>query len=582
MKIKKLIDKINGLKPYPASPFFIKQKFMSIFTLLIMCTCLGIGISCGSDEETPKVIVPEPDPDPDPEPGSSEDNPIEIGTYAEFLKIRDNMSAHYKLTSDIDMVASCTKTDESPGVAADVTNGDCKTDAGFRPFGSKCEGDDMRVRCPRAFVGTLNGGGFKIMNLYIHQADGNQENNDERDELRVGLFNSLRNGSHIRNLVLENIHITGDEDTGGLTGHIFGGCSVENVRITKAKIIGGSKTGGLTGAMGHGNRDHGFVVEGSTKPRERLLDNSSIKNVSVEDDVEITFSGNTAGGLIGIIWGVSTIEKSYSKATLKRASGVSTSDAIRVGGLVGQMRNYARISQSYAEATIGETSSTIKMAGGLVGEILGGSPGAFDEPPDLSEDPENEGHGPCIIEDSYAAGTIHGDEDVGGLVGRLGGKAKDTTAGEEKETNRTQITNVYSNTMLTGTLSDNPDWAGLVGNNGSSLHSEDPKDRALDALRFMGNSYYLFPGTVAKKNDDGFGQRRNTKKRKLRSDDICDGNAGDATATPPIPPRGECEVKTVAELQMLDATMTEWDAAIWDFGDTTTLPALQDVGYKAP
>ena len=570
MKIKKLIDKINGLKPYPASSFFIKQKFMSIFTLLIMCTCLGIGISCGDDEKTPKVVVPDP-VDPDPEPGSSEDNPIEIGTYAEFLKIRDNMAAHYKLTSDIDMVASCTKMDESPGVAEDVTNGDCKTDAGFRPF-DLCDTDDPECSS-YAFVGTLNGGGFKIINLYINEAD---------DDRPVGLFSALRNGSRVRNLVLENIHITGAEDTGGLVGHIFGGCAVENVRITKAKIIGGNITGGLAGAMGFGIRTPDDFVEGSDKPLERLLDNSSIKNVSVEDDVEITFSENTAGGLVGLIWGVSTIEKSYSKATLKRASGSVVADTIRVGGLVGQMRNYAKISQSYAEATIGEASSTIKIAGGLVGEILGGSPGAFDEPPEPDEDPENEGHGPCIIENSYAAGTIHGVEDVGGLVGRIGGQAKDTTEGEEKETNRTQITNVYSNTMLTGTT-DNQDWAGLVGNNSSELHSDtDPPDRALDALRFMGNSYYLFPGTAAKKNDDGLGQRRRTKKRNLRDDDICDGNAGDATATPPIPPRGDCEVKTEAELQMLDATMTEWDAAIWNFGDTATLPALQDVGYKAP
>ena len=401
MNIKKLIDKVNDLKSYPASPFFIKQKLMSIFTLLIMCTCLGIGISCSSNKKTKDkkmVELPDPDPDPvaDPAPGSSEDNPIEIGTYAEFLKIRDNMAAHYKLTSNIDMVASCTKVDGNPGTDAEVTTGSCQEGKGFRPLGF-CEdsstGDKDKLNADnsipetctkQAFTGGLNGGGFKILNLYI---------NEENDERPVGLFRLVQNGAYIKNLVLENAYISGGHNsTGTLAGQIIGG-TVENVQIKKTRVIGANlptgttkpylgwkTTGGITGGLSIGSRakercttedDFAKFFCSALGSRNGL---SSIKNASVENDVEITFAEDTVGGLVGVIWGGGVIENSYSKATIKKAPGKFP---VRAGGLVGHMRNYARISQSYAEVTIGEVSAEISMVGGLVGEVMGGFGGGI-------------------------------------------------------------------------------------------------------------------------------------------------------------------------------------------------------------
>ena len=153
------------------------------------------------------------------------------------------------------------------------------------------------------------------------------------------------------------------------------------------------------------------------------------------------------------------------------------------------------------------------------------------------------------------------------------------TPGKEKETRRTQITNVYSNKVLTGT-SNNIDWAGLVGRNNSSVHKT---DRSLDALKFMGKNYFLFAGKNRNKNSDGFGIQRKKGRDKAVVEDICDGNAGNATATPPIPARGNCEVKTEAELQMLNATMTEWGGSYLGFwGIILHCLRCKTLGIKPP
>lgn len=125
-------------------------------------------------------------------------DPYIIQTPQQFMEIKHNLSAHYKLGNDLDFT----------GII-------------YEPIGTSAEN----------FTGSLDGANFKILNLTISKSDTDY----------IGLFAYSRN-AEIKNLHLENIDITGRSYVGGLVAHMtnskINNCSV-NGEIRGDIFIGG-------------------------------------------------------------------------------------------------------------------------------------------------------------------------------------------------------------------------------------------------------------------------------------------------------------------------------------------------------
>lgn len=172
---------------------------------------------------------------------------------------------------------------------------------------------------------------------------------------------------------------------------------------------------------------------------------ATIKNLHLKN-VNISSAGNFVGGLLGWNWG-STIEKCSVQGTVSgndsvgllvggndwiyyTATGLvrscfaegTVSGNSGIGGLVGV--NVGNIERCYADVAV---SGAISV-GGLAGE-----------------------NWVCSISDSYAIGTVVGQEDVGGLVGLNGKNDYDGS-----------IQNCYSIGLTSGVTNA----GGLVGRNG--------------------------------------------------------------------------------------------------------------------
>lgn len=129
----------------------------------------------------------------------TEENPYLISTEVHLKNIDTDLSAHYKLISDIDL--------------SSIEN--------WAPI--------------EFFNGTLDGNGFSILNLTIDRSR------------ETGLFENVMQNGVIKNLTLKNVDVksTGVY-TGALASRVWGG-TIENVHVESGQIIGSEYTGGLVG-----------------------------------------------------------------------------------------------------------------------------------------------------------------------------------------------------------------------------------------------------------------------------------------------------------------------------------------------
>jgi len=166
---------------------------------------------------------------------------------------------------------------------------------------------------PDPFIGSFDGQGFEIRDLFI----------DRPDEINVGLFSFVNTGGIIEDVAVIDVDVTGDTYVGGLAGHSRGNLS--NCHST-GNVAGDTHVGGLVG-------ENGGIVS------------NSYSTASVSGSFEV-------GCLIG--QNHATVSKSYS-------AGNATGDSY-VGGLVGWNKE-GTVSNSYSSASVdGEL-----LVGGLVG-----------------------------------------------------------------------------------------------------------------------------------------------------------------------------------------------------------------------
>lgn len=233
----------------------------------------------------------------------------DIATVEDLLNINNHLDKDFQLVNDIDL----TGVEMTPIAHANL------------------------------FTGTLNGNGYKIKNLTI--------SNLEADN--IGLFANF--DGTIKNLTLENVHVSGRANTGALVGNAGKNGFISNCHVIgESNIAGHTYTGGLVG-----------------------FNKAEIYDSSVEGTVWA--SGNFAGGLVG---------DNYNTIVNCHASAIMYANNY-AGGLVGNNRREGYITNCF---TTGDVYG-INRTGGLVG------------------------NNDAYIDSSYSTGDVAGGFNVGGFVG---------------------------------------------------------------------------------------------------------------------------------------------------------------------
>ena len=175
-------------------------------------------------------------------------------------------------------------------------------------------------------------------------------------------FNATFDGNRLHGHSVSNLYINRPGTTGlGLFGYVGSSATIRNVKLLGVKLTGHNDAGGLVGSN----------------------DGGTISNINVSGTIS---GGHQVGGLAGINQAGGSIEDSQASGTVL--------GYLNAGGLVGA--NYDTISDSHATVAVtSEFPGTIEQAGGLVGLNQGGT-----------------------ISNSYATGTVEGNQDIGGLVGK--------------------------------------------------------------------------------------------------------------------------------------------------------------------
>ena len=319
----------------------------------------------------------------------SASSPYLICTYAQLNKMRDNLTAHYKLGQSINANDSwsvgadgCTAYDGSTVPTTDACTG-------WVPVGTyrtnKCDGgaDDV------CFQGHLDGAGYVISNLYI--------NISSTYAVYSGLFGWTGNNAKISHVGLVDVNI-GLIVTGNLVSNNYGGGLVGNntgtisnshvitVDITSSNTslafsYGGGLVGNNTGTISNSYAIVGTVEASSSSSSHPAYsggitgsNDGTISNSYAIIGTTVKGSSNSfsyTGGLVGNNSG--TISNSYAIGGTVEASS-SSSNSSNSGGLTGL--NFGTISNSYATGavTAESTGGGTANGGGLVGNNLNDQP----------------------------------------------------------------------------------------------------------------------------------------------------------------------------------------------------------------
>ena len=228
-----------------------------------------------------------------------------------------NISANYVLSNNIDCSDSINWNDG----------------AGFIPVGDT----------NNPFIGTLNGNGHTISDLYIDDTTARADGTPD------GLFAYMAN-AQISNLTLVSPVVTSDLDASGLAGVALDS-SIANVQITGGTIILSS---GQTGELAAGMIAQDF--------------GSAIIQSSFSGSV--TGDGIGAGGLTGIAQNDDQNTTIFTN-DFTQADIVQTNDSNDYTGGMFALVSGARVSDSYASGTITVSGRGTGYVGGLSGAGAG-------------------------------------------------------------------------------------------------------------------------------------------------------------------------------------------------------------------
>ncbi len=329
-------------------------------------------------------------------------DPYQISNVTELQAMNTALDKHFILTQNIDATITST----------------WNSGMGFEPIGQTAS---------TAFIGTLNGNGYKIFKLYIAR----------QSTVGVGLIGHFNNtlGS-ISNLGLDSVTIIGGERTGALVGNKNG--LVKNC-YASGSVFGAKSTGGLIGRNGFNVEDSysSCNVTGSEEVGGLVGSGGYIYNCHATGNVLASLGD--VGGIVGeVSMTGGPIYNTYCTGNV-----TCNNSLYSVGGFIGRMQN-GLIDLCYSTGNVSGNS----VVGGFAGVINGGvikrsytksimklGGGTFAFGGFISE---NE----SIISDCYA--DVNMSYTGNNISTKLGG-----FAGENKEAGR--ITNSYSIANISAT-----------------------------------------------------------------------------------------------------------------------------------
>jgi hypothetical protein len=234
-----------------------------------------------------------------------------------------------------------------------------------------------------AFTGVFDGSGFKIINLRIYTASSNND--------FLGLFGCIDSPGLIRNLGIEDVNITGGNDSrylGGLAGYNDG--TISNCYAT-GSVSGGDSSYNLGGLIG-------------------LNDEGIVSNCYATG---LVIGGHESGGLGGLVgFNAGTISYCFS-------TGSITGDGV-LGGLVG-FNEYGIINDCFSAGQVTGNA----FIGGLVGENNSGTVSNCHSTSQVTGGYESYYLGGLCgvnysgtISNCFSTGQVTGDYYFGGLCGQ--------------------------------------------------------------------------------------------------------------------------------------------------------------------
>jgi hypothetical protein len=284
--------------------------------------------------------------------GSSGDDPIQIETAAQFNEIRNNLGGHYILANDIDL--SGFSTFEPIGR--------------FEPASGNWE-EDENPNLSLAFTGTFDGNKHKISNVTISVPDGRG----------VGLFGCVADNGIVKNLVVENVTVSGTGLVAGVIGYGASKNAVDHITLQGTNRINGSNmAGGIVGG--------GFCA---------ITNCAATADITADDD-DVASVGIIAGAME---------DASIINCTAKGTITVNGKGAAGIGGLAACAFRAAEITNCTADVAITITGENCMMIGGLVG--YSGAILTLDETPTVISN--------CTVKAVITAPASA--ERIGGIVG---------------------------------------------------------------------------------------------------------------------------------------------------------------------
>ena len=274
--------------------------------------------------------------------------------------VRNNLSAHYKQTADIDLNVYST--------------GD-----GWIPIGQETV----------EFTGVYDGDGYEIRNLWCNNLVGNN-----------GMFGYIKDGVKLKNILLKNTILA---RAGDYTGGLVGRC--EN--LSENAIVNCHVTG-IINELNINKRCIGGLVG-----EVNSINKTTIDNCSFEGQVFSSCVGTSSGEIGGLIGRKNTnLVRCWSKGSVIAPS------AAFVGGLVGSNSGNCGYSYSLCNVQGG------RYVGGFVGTQGTGAMLNCWSRGNVQGDMYVGGfvgtqHG--TINRCYSTGFVQGNSDVGGFCGNLSG-----------------------------------------------------------------------------------------------------------------------------------------------------------------
>ncbi|WP_265445115.1 GLUG motif-containing protein [Acetivibrio straminisolvens] len=292
-------------------------------------------------------------------------NPYLVEDAQDLWAVRNNLSAHYKQTADIDLNVY-------------------STGEGWIPIG----------QATVEFTGVYDGDNYEIRNLWSASLAGHG-----------GLFGRA-NGAKFKNINLRNVIIVSATENymGGLVGYAENMTedSIYNCHVSGVvNESNSSKThiGGVVGyCSGSGVSINKCSFEGIIKSSQYGLGyiggicghcNTSIKNSYSLGNI-VAPSVNYLGGLCGLLYNNNVCSYSYSLVNINEGLNA---DARYVGGLIGGIGSNSRVLKSWARGSVSGSS----QVGGFIGLNQGS------------------------IVDCYSTGFVVGNTGVGGFCGSNNG-----------------------------------------------------------------------------------------------------------------------------------------------------------------